>query len=77
MHEPALQPHQLPQLPGPPVPEGVLRVLGVLPVPRPGPDRLLPVPHVLRLHPAGTEVRPSDPAEGPTLQVRMNQPVSD
>ncbi|RVE60907.1 hypothetical protein OJAV_G00186080 [Oryzias javanicus] len=55
----------------PPVPAGELRVLGVLAVPRAGPDRLLPVPHVLRLHAAGTEVRPGQSAEGAALQVAV------
>lgn len=56
VHEPALQPDQLPQLPGPPVPEREFCVLGVVTVPCTGPDRLLPVPHVLRLHAAGPKV---------------------
>lgn len=56
VHEPALQPDQLSQLSGPPVPEGELCVLGGLSVPGPGPDWLLPLSHVLRLHTAGTQV---------------------
>ena len=56
VQEPALQHHQLAQLPGPPVPAGELRVLGGVAVPGAGPDRLLPVPHVLRLHAARPQV---------------------
>lgn len=71
VHEPALQPDQLSQLPGPPVPEGELRLLGGLSVPSPGPDWLLPLPHVLRLHTARTQVWPRHPAQGPAVQVSL------
>lgn len=69
VHEPTLQPDQLPQLPGSPVSERELCVLGVLAVPCPGPDRMLPVPHVLCLHTAGTKVWSAHPSQGPSLQV--------
>lgn len=69
VYEPTLQPDQLPQLPRSPVPERERGVLGVLAVPCPGPDRMLPVPHVLCLHTAGAKVWSTHPTQGPSLQV--------